>query len=302
MILAAPGGKMNAEFQDTATDIEVRIARARLSNERPGPPLPDPLADPLQDIRINAATAQAYFVKVGEFIQVIDVSGRQMTDFQCFSARKLDKGVENALDATVTRTLTAGSYPTPGLPSKASDSTSNLWSRSFRTRSGGMMRSRPPAIHAIMTMSAIRACELHRQFQCSLDPYGIARRRGWEAINFFYNTSIDAQNQVIFDESWSRPGDYVLMRALTDLVCVSSACPDDIDPGNGWNPTDIHVRTYSDKQKFSRAVAFRMTPDADPQMTRETAFHPCFSALTRNYTEYRCFWLPTRLQQCQCDR
>ena len=59
----------------------------------------------------------------------------------------------------------------------------------------------------------------------------------------------------IFDEPWSRPGDYVLMRALTDLVCVSSACPDDIDPGNGWNPTDIHVRTYSDKQKFSRAVA-----------------------------------------------
>jgi aminomethyltransferase len=54
------------------------------------------------------------------------------------------------------------------------------------------------------------------------------------------------------------------------------------------------VRTYSDKQKVSRAVAFRMTPDADPQMTRETAFHPNFSALTRNYTEYRGFWLPTR--------
>ena len=41
------------------------------------------------------------------------------------------------------------------------------------------------------------------------------------------------------------------MRALTDLVCVSSACPDDIDAANGWNPTDIHVRTYSGKEKFS---------------------------------------------------
>ena len=49
------------------------------------------------------------------------------------------------------------------------------------------------------------------------------------------------------------------MRALTDLVCVSSACPDDIDPANGWNPTDIHVRTYSGKENFSRAVAYRMT-------------------------------------------
>ncbi len=37
-----------------------------------------------------------------------------------------------------------------------------------------------------------------------------------------------------------------------------------------------------------------MTPDAEPELTRETAFHPRFSALTRNYTEYRGYWLPTR--------
>ena len=90
-------------------------------------------------------------------------------------------------------------------------------------------------------------------FNTQLAPYGIAARKGWMALNFFYNTGIDANNVLYFDEPWSRPGDYVLLRALTDLVCVSSACPDDIDPANGWNPTDIHVRTYSDKQSFSRA-------------------------------------------------
>ena len=36
-----------------------------------------------------------------------------------------------------------------------------------------------------------------------------------------------------------------------------------------------------------------MTPDADPQLTRETAFHPRTSAMTRNFVEYRGFWLPT---------
>ncbi len=37
----------------------------------------------------------------------------------CFSARKLDMGLENALDATITRTFDGRrSYPTPGLPSK----------------------------------------------------------------------------------------------------------------------------------------------------------------------------------------
>ncbi|HLC09005.1 MAG TPA: DUF1989 domain-containing protein, partial [Methyloceanibacter sp.] len=130
-------------------------------------------------------------------------------------------------------------------------------------------------------------------FNVELAPYGIAARKGWMALNFFYNTGIDANNVLYFDEPWSRPGDYVLLRAVTDLVCVSSSCPDDIDPANGWDPTEIHVRTYSDKQNFSRAVAYRMTPDAQPELTRETAFHPRFSALTRNYTEYRGYWLPT---------
>ncbi|MFQ5984784.1 MAG: DUF1989 domain-containing protein, partial [Alphaproteobacteria bacterium] len=130
-------------------------------------------------------------------------------------------------------------------------------------------------------------------FNAALDPYGVAPRKGWPAINFFYNTAVDATNKITFDEPWSRPGDYVLLRALTDLVCASSACPDDISPANGWNPTDIHVRVYPAKNTFSKAIAYRMTPDAEPQLTRETAFHPRTSALTRNFTEYRGFWLPT---------
>jgi aminomethyltransferase len=42
----------------------------------------------------------------------------------------------------------------------------------------------------------------------------------------------------------SRPGDYVRMRAETDLLLATSACPDDLTPTNGWNPTDILVRVY----------------------------------------------------------
>ena len=111
---------MAPENQDTATDIELRIARSGKAAER-GSVLPEPLADPLQDFRIRASTASAYVVKAGEYIQVIDVSGRQCTDFQALSARKVDKGLDLALDATVTRTLLGRSYPAPGLPSKSFD-------------------------------------------------------------------------------------------------------------------------------------------------------------------------------------
>ena len=59
--------------------------------------------------------------------------------------------------------------------------------------------------------------------------------------DFFYNTAIDEQNVLYFKEPWSRPGDYVLLHAITDLVCASSACPCDVDAANGWNPGDVPV-------------------------------------------------------------
>ncbi|MBY5719996.1 DUF1989 domain-containing protein [Rhizobium leguminosarum] len=294
LIVAAPASAMSPEAQDTATPIEIRIKRSLLIRDYASA-LPEPAADPVEDIRIRAATAVAYFVRAGEFIQIIDVYGRQCTDFQAFAARKVDKGLDLALDSTVTRTLLGRSYPMPGLPSKAFD-------RDFEPlveivqdtvgRHDAFATACNSRYYDDMGYPGHVNCT--DNFNAALAPYGIAGRKGWEALNYFYNTNIDHNNQLYLDEPWSRPGDYVLMRALTDLVCVSSSCPDDIDAANGWDPTDIHVRTFSGKEKFSRAVAYRMTPDADAELTRETAFHPRLSALTRDYTEYRSYWLPNR--------
>ncbi|HEY6076103.1 MAG TPA: glycine cleavage T C-terminal barrel domain-containing protein, partial [Gaiella sp.] len=130
-------------------------------------------------------------------------------------------------------------------------------------------------------------------FNGELAPYTIEPRRGWPAINFFYNTAFDASNAYFLDEPWSRPGDYVLLRAATDLVCLSSACPDDIDAANGWNPTEVHVRVYPADKRFSAAIAHRVTPDSEPKLTRETGFHSRTSALTSRFAEYNGYWLPT---------
>jgi aminomethyltransferase len=64
-------------------------------------------------------------------------------------------------------------------------------------------------------------------------------------VNFFFNTKIGPDGRVIeVEPALSRPGDYVLMRAEVDLLVASSACPDDIGPTNGFNPTEIMVRVF----------------------------------------------------------
>ena len=121
-------------------------------------------------------------------------------------------------------------------------------------------------------------------FNTALAARGVGPRPGWMAVNLFFNTSIDAHGVLISDEPWSRLGDDVLFRALTDIVCVNSACPDDTSPANGWYLSDIYVCPYSGAEKFPRgAVAFRPTPASEPQMTKVTAFHSRISERTRHH-------------------
>ena len=292
LIVAAPGLPMDPAAQDTATPITVEIQRA--TPQLTGTfDLPDPLADPVLDLRVRSATAESYFVKAGDYIQILDVDGRQCTDFQCFDARKLDRGIQAPLDVTTSRTLMGHAYSMPGLHAKYYD---HDWVPLVEVIQDTVGR------HDAFAMACASKyyddigypghVNCSDNFNTALARHGVDPRPGWMAVNLFFNTNIDAHGVLISDEPWSRPGDYVLFRALTDIVCVNSACPDDTSPANGWYLSDIHVRTYSGNEKFSRSIAYRTTPDQEPIMTKETAFHDRIAAKTRNHVEYKGYWLP----------
>lgn len=63
-------------------------------------------------------------------------------------------------------------------------------------------------------------------------------------LNLFMNVPIAADGVLDRLPPVARPGDYVVLRAETDLVMVFSACPQDVTPINGAErrPTEIAVR------------------------------------------------------------
>ncbi|MEF2549488.1 DUF1989 domain-containing protein [Aurantimonas sp. E1-2-R+4] len=291
VVIAAPGNAMDFERQDTATPLTVLIERANPA--RGGRfALPEPLADPILDLRVRSATAESYFVKAGDYFQILDVDGRQCTDFQCFDARKLDRGIQHPLDMTTTRSLMGHAYPMPGLHAKYYDHENMPLVEVIQDTCGrhdAFALACAAKYYDDIGYPGHANCT--NNFNAALAPHGVTGRAGWMAINFFFNTAIDAHGVMVVDEPWSRPGDYVLLRAMTDIVCVSSACPDDTTAANGWNPTDIHVRIYSGAESFSRAVAYRPTPDSEPKMTKPTGFHERFAEHTRNFVDYKGYWL-----------
>ncbi|MGF6708650.1 DUF1989 domain-containing protein [Pseudomonas frederiksbergensis] len=294
VIVAAPAGPTAVDRQYRPSELRLWVTRA---NPSPLllPALPEPLGELLDEFTIGAGTAHSYTVGKGQYVQVLDVAGRQCSDFVALDRWALDRGQELDLDQTVTRTLNGSAYPAPGLFSKFFDRQMQPMLEVVRDTVGR---------HDSFALAcAARYYESHGYFghdNCSdnlsqvLAAHGVQARNGWPAINFFFNTGIDAHQQMTLDEPWSRPGDYVLLRAMTDLVCGSTSCPDDIDPANGWNPTDIHVRIYSEKERFSIAMSTRTTADADPILTRESAFHSRTSALTGSFVDYHNWWLPLR--------
>jgi len=291
-IVAAPGGAMSVDRQDPPTALTLRVRRVGSAPplDRPVPP---PLAEPRLDIRIDRASARAFEVREGEYLQIIDVAGRQCSDFLAFNLRDLEHGRLRELDATTTRTLNGTAYPAPGLFAKFFDTEMRPMVELVRDTVGrhdAFLLACYAKYYEDLGYPGHLNCS--DNFNAALAPFGIEPRKGWPAINYFNNSAITPTNVVAIDECWSRPGDYVLMRAATDLLCASSACPDDIAPANGWNPTDIHLRVYAANKFFSKGVAFRMSPEAAPQLTQQTAFHERTSALTSRFGEYRGYWLP----------
>src|SRR3954452_16844956 len=98
VVVAAPGGRV-VEGARPASALTVEIVRADPEATAGDIELPAPLAEPRLDFRVDAASALSYEVREGEYIQIVDVRGRQCSDFLAFNARKLQDGNERGIDA-----------------------------------------------------------------------------------------------------------------------------------------------------------------------------------------------------------
>ena len=79
-VLEAPGVTMLPDAQDAPTELHLLIDRTQPTIAAP----PPPLAFPKLDLRVPAATARAFTVAAGDYIQIIDVEGQAMLRFSRF--------------------------------------------------------------------------------------------------------------------------------------------------------------------------------------------------------------------------
>lgn len=83
-------------------------------------------------------------------------------------------------------------------------------------------------------------------FEESIRPWGLERKDVPMCFNIFLDYPVeDEEGHVAIDkDAPSKPGDHIDLRAEMDLIVSITACPQENNPCNGYNPTPIRVAVY----------------------------------------------------------
>lgn len=228
---------------------------------------------PIRARHIRPGQGQAVELKTGQLLQIQTVKGKQVADFVAFTLNDTDEYLSTA----ATRSTNANIIPQVGMTLY-----SNRRQPMFEIVEDTVGRHDmlyiccDPVRYEMLDAPGHANCR--EALTDALSAYGIGFDRIPSPINWFMNVSIQQRGELEIREPLAEEGDYVLLRALKDVVAAVSACPQDISATNAGKPTDLHIRVYRDEPLPSPPVMAgsdgAATPEGDVVPTDDTVVEP----------------------------
>lgn len=194
-----------------------------------------------EEITIPPYQGRSTLVKAGEELVIIDMEGKQVGDFVCFS---LHDPTEHVSPVHMRASLS-----------------------SIRLKEGDYLYSnrRRPLMQLVQDTVGkhdffFPACDYYRykvDFQqedhpnChdnlkkALGSYSLGQVAVPDPINWFMNNVLDENGDYTIDEPLSKPGDFVRLKALEDVVIACSTCSQDMAPVNGFAVTSLKLQVLT---------------------------------------------------------
>lgn len=99
------------------------------------------------------------------------------------------------------------------------------------------------------------ADNMHSALKISYPDFKIADKWVPDPLNLFMNVAIDHRGSLDIRPPVSEKGQYVVLKAETDLIIVMSACPQDLAPVNAGMPTDCEYEIIGDSSSVPELTA-----------------------------------------------
>ncbi len=183
---------------------------------------------------IPGGAGAALWLRAGQAVRLINTHGSQVVDTWCLSAADTTE----YLSVEHTRRMLFRLFPGEG-------------DTLFSNRRTALLRIEQDSSGCLHDM--LFACcdhwlyefygcapghaNCHDNFIGALARCGIAATQVPNPINFWMNVPVLPGHRIALHAPVSKPGDWLVLRALKDVVVIFSACPMDVTPVNGEDRT-----------------------------------------------------------------
>jgi uncharacterized protein YcgI (DUF1989 family) len=198
----------------------------------------------LRDLVIPAREYAAFTMYAANVLRIIDLEGKQVADTISFNLHDLAEKMNNENTMLVNHTYN----PTEGHVVYSDDCRpmfTILRDTVGRNYPGGAMCSEE-LNRLRYGVPGTRNCR--DNLADAVAPWGIGKRDIPGAFTPFMNVVHYPDGSAEIAEPTSRPGSYIDLRAEMDLLVAISACPQERNPCNGFDPTSLRAIVYHPTQ------------------------------------------------------
>lgn len=187
--------------------------------------------------RIPARRGVAAKISRGQTVKIINTHGKQVVDTWAFAV----KDPAEYLSMEHSRTAILKLAPVIG------DTLVSNWRNPMLTFIEDTTPGRHDTLIAacdVFRYRQLRAAENHDNcvdnLRHALESLAISTPWIPSPLNLFMNVPVGSDGTLSMRAPTSEAGQYVTMKAETDLIIVFSACPQDLVPVNDMAPTEVH--------------------------------------------------------------
>ena len=191
-----------------------------------------------REILVPGGHGTAFVARAGQLVEIVDVEGQQVADFVAFAERNRTEWLSTTHTRSAILRLTV----------QVGDRLESNWRRPMfeilRDDVGrndiitGMCDDRRYRLD--YKVEGHRSCRTN--FTEALEPWGIAEWQIPDPFNILQNAPIHPDRTFGNEIPTGRPGDKLVLRTLMDAIVSVSACPQDLNPCNGFHPSPLVIR------------------------------------------------------------
>lgn len=201
--------------------------------------LPDN-AEELQSFHIPARGYVSFTMRRSNILRIIDAEGQQVADLVAFNLHDYKERVNG--ESTM---LLGGTYN----PREGDIVYSDDCNPMFTIIDDKVGRNYPGALMCSEEMNLVRygvpgTRNCRDNLTAALREWGIGKKDIPGAFTPFMNVIHHPDGRAEIAPPPSRAGDYIDLRAEMDLLVAISACPQERNAVNGWNPTSLDCVVY----------------------------------------------------------